>query len=186
MKHTLQNFGTALLAIILALALSACNKNSGDSKSANSSNAPATQFTILAGSELKDLEPLIPAMEQATGLKIKLNYSGTLEAVERLSSGEPTDAAWLASNRYALLNPGVKDKVLQSERTMITPVVLGVKQSKALELGWTNKDGSPNTKITWKDIAQAAEKGRFSFGMTSPSASNTGFSGLMGCTRRQR
>jgi Ca-activated chloride channel homolog len=180
MKHTLQNFGTALLAIILALALSACNKNSGDSKSANSSNAPATQFTILAGSELKDLEPLIPAMEQATGLKIKLNYSGTLEAVERLSSGEPTDAAWLASNRYALLNPGVKDKVLQSERTMITPVVLGVKRSKALELGWISKDGALNTKVTWKDIAQAAEKGRFSFGMTSPSASNTGFSGLMG------
>jgi Ca-activated chloride channel homolog len=180
MKNTLQHIGTALLAVSLAFTLSACNKTSGDSKSANSSNAPTNQFTILAGSELKDLEPLIPAIEQATGLKIKFNYSGTLEAVERLSSGEPTDAAWLASNRYALLNPGVKDKILQSERTMITPVVLGVKQSKALELGWINKDGSPNTKITWKDIAQAAEKGRFSFGMTSPSASNTGFSGLMG------
>lgn len=180
MKRTLRYIGTALLTVSFAFALSACSKKPDDSNNASSGNVPINQLTILAGSELKDLEPLIPAMEQATGLKIKFNYSGTLEAVERLSSGEQTDAAWFASNRYALLTPGVKDKVLQSERTMITPVVLGIKKSKAIELGWVNKDGSTNTKITWKDIAQAAEKGRFSFGMTSPSASNTGFSGLMG------
>jgi Ca-activated chloride channel homolog len=180
MKHVLRHIGTAFLAVGLAFTLSACNKKSDSNNSAGASNTSVNQFSILAGSELKDLEPLIPAMEQATGLKIKFNYSGTLEAVERLSSGEQTDAAWFASNRYALLTPGVKDKVLQSERTMITPVVLGIKKSKAVELGWIGKDGSANTKITWKDIAQAAEKGRFSFGMTSPSASNTGFTGLMG------
>ncbi len=180
MMHRLCHIGKAFVVASLALTLLACNKTPSSDTKAESASAPAGQFTILAGSELKDLEPLIPAMEKATGLSIKFNYSGTLEAVERLSSGEQTDAAWLASNRYALLTPGVKDKIAQSERTMITPVVLGIKQSKALELGWIGKDGSPNTKINWKDIAQAAEKGRFSFGMTNPSASNTGFSGLMG------
>lgn len=174
-------FWRAVGLLLVPALLAACGKAPDPSPGATTATAPpANQFTILAGSELKDLEPLVPAIEQATGLKIKFNYSGTLEAVERLSSGEQTDAAWFASNRYALLTPGVKDKVLQSERTMITPVVLGLKTSKAQELGWVQKDGTPNANLTWKDIAQAAEKGRFSFGMTNPSASNTGFSGLMG------
>lgn len=58
---------------------------------------------------------------------------------------------------------------------MLTPVVLGLKESKATELGW--KD---NRQVTWKDIADAANKGRFTFGMTNPASSNTGFSGLLG------
>jgi Ca-activated chloride channel family protein len=107
-------------------------------------------------------------------------YTGTIDAVERIQAGEQFDAAWLASNRYAMLTPGVKEKVLASERTMLTPVVLGVKRSKAQSLGWVDSNGASNPAITWKDIAQAAEKGRFTFAMTSPSASNTGFSGLIG------
>jgi Ca-activated chloride channel homolog len=170
--------GRSLMLGSLVCALAACSK---DPAPAAVADVPAANtFTILAGSEVKDLEPLLPALEKATGLKLAFKYSGTLEAVERIQSGEQFDAAWLASNRYALLTPGVKDKVLASERTMITPVVLGIKQSKAQSLGWVDSTGQANPNITWKDIAQAAEKGRFSFGMTSPSASNTGFSGLIG------
>lgn len=169
--------GLARAGAGLLLALGALLAACGDKPADSAANAPppANTFTILAGSELKDLEPLLPAAEQATGLKIVLKYTGTLEGVERMAAGEAVDAAWFASNRYALLTPGVKDKVLASERIMLTPVVLGLKESKAKALGWAG-----NANITWKDIAQAAEKGRFTFGMTSPSASNTGFSGLMG------
>lgn len=164
----------ALVASVFALM--ACSPK--NSATANDTSADA--FTILAGSEVKDLEPLLPEIEKATGLRIKLKYAGTLDAVERIQSGEAFDAAWLASNRYALLTPGVKEKVLASERTMFTPVVLGIKRSKALALGWADSAGHSNPSITWKDVAQAAEKGKFTFGMTSPSASNTGFSGLIG------
>lgn len=169
-----------LSAVLLApLLLAACDKAA--SPAATTAVAPAANtFTILAGSEVKDLEPLLPALEAATGLRVVFKYAGTLEAVERVQSGEAVDAAWFASNRYALLTPGVKEKVLASERTMITPVVLGIKQSRAQSLGWVDASGKANPDITWKDIAQAAEKGKFSFGMTSPSASNTGFSGLIG------
>lgn len=187
--------GALLLALslltALALGLSGCNKR--EETSAAPASAPpaskaANSFTILAGSELKDIEPLLPALEQATGLHVVFKYAGTLEAVERLQSGEKRgegsgenfDGAWLASNRYALLTPGVKEKILASERTMLTPVVLGLKQSKAKSLGWLDSNGQQRPGVTWKDIAQAAEKGQFSFGMTSPSASNTGFSGLIG------
>ena len=169
-----RRLGLLLAGLGLGLLLQACSKEeSGQPAAANT-------FTVLAGSELRDLEPLLPDIEKATGLHIALKYTGTLEAVERIQGGEAFDAAWLASNRYALLNPGVKDKVLASERTMQTPVVLGIKRSKAQSLGWADAQGNRKPGITWKDIAQAAEKGRFSFGMTNPGSSNTGFSGLLG------
>lgn len=186
MKNLLSNRPAALLLALcvltaMALGLSGCSRDDAPAPAASTSaQTDASDFTILAGSELKDIEPLLPALEQATGLRVVFKYAGTLEAVERLQSGERFDAAWLASNRYALLTPGVKEKILASERTMLTPVVLGLKQSKAKSLGWIDASGQPRPGVTWKDIAQAAEKGQFSFGMTSPSASNTGFSGLIG------
>lgn len=165
-----------LVILVLLGLLTACEKSETPAKISAPDAGPAiSTFTILAGSEVKDLEPLLPALEKATGLRIVFNYAGTLEAVERIQSGEVFDAAWLASNRYALLTPGVREKVLASERTMLTPVVLGIKQSKAQSLGWAG-----HRNVTWKDIARAAEQGKFTFGMTSPSASNTGFSGLIG------
>lgn len=139
------------------------------------SPSAANVLTVLAGSELKDIEPLLPMVTQATGITLHLRYAGTLEAVEKLQSGEEVDSAWLASNRYAMLVPAAKSRILASERIMLTPVVLGLKESKARELGW--KD---NPKITWKNIADAATQGKFTFGMTNPASSNTGFSGLLG------
>jgi Ca-activated chloride channel homolog len=58
---------------------------------------------------------------------------------------------------------------------MLSPVVLGVKKSTAQRFGW---EGNPN--LTWKDIADKAAAGQFSFAMTDPSASNSGFSALVG------
>jgi Ca-activated chloride channel family protein len=130
---------------------------------------------MLAGSELKDIEPLLASIHAATGVTLVPTYAGTLEAVERLQGGEAIDIAWLANNHYATLVPAVKARIAATERTMLTPVVLGIKQSKATALGWDGKP-APN----WKDIADAAIAGKFTFGMTSPATSNTGFSGLLG------
>jgi Ca-activated chloride channel family protein len=161
----------ALLGICLGLTLAGCGKEDAGGPAANS----ASMLTVLAGSELKDIEPLLPKLTQATGVTLQMHYAGTLEAVEKLQAGEETDVAWLASNRYAMLVPAAKARIAASERTMLTPVVLGLKESKAQELGW--KD---NPKVSWKDIAEAANRGKFTFGMTSPSSSNTGFSALLG------
>jgi Ca-activated chloride channel family protein len=162
-----------LLALCLGVALSGCQKQ--DANSAAPAPAEASVLTVLAGSELKDIEPLLPKVTQATGITVQMRYAGTLEAVEKLQSGEEVDVAWLASNRYAMLVPAAKARIAASERTMLTPVVLGLKTSKAKELGWVD-----NPAVTWKEIAEAANKGKFTFGMTSPAASNTGFSGLLG------
>lgn len=166
MKKTL-----ALLGACLALIATGCQKESAPVQAP----AAASVLKVLAGSELKDIEPLLPKVAQATGIQLQMHYAGTLEAVEKLQDGETVDLAWLASNRYAMLVPAVKARIAASERTMLTPVVLGLKESKATELGW--KD---NPRVTWKDIADAANKGKFTFGMTNPASSNTGFSGLLG------
>jgi Ca-activated chloride channel family protein len=168
-----------LVLACLGLALAGCDKKNEQGADAGASSAgsgsPATTLTVLAGSELKDIEPLLPQISKATGVQLQMRYAGTLDGVERLQNGEATDVAWFASNRYAMLVPGAKSRILASERTMLTPVVLGLKTSKARELGWAD-----NPAVTWKDIATAAEAGRFTFGMTSPASSNTGFSGLLG------
>jgi len=77
----------------MALGLSGCKRQDAAPASNTSAQPDANSFTILASSELKDIEPLLPALEQATGLRVVFKYAGTLEAVERLQSGESFDAA---------------------------------------------------------------------------------------------
>ncbi len=157
-------------ALAMLLALAACQPSRSDQASPE-----RERLQILAGSELKDIEPLLPAIEEATGVELVLTYAGTLEAVETLAGASTVDAAWLASSHYATLVPQVKKRIAASHRTMLTPIVLGIRQSKARELGWEHNAG-----LTWSMIADAARDGKFTFGMTSPATSNTGFSGLLG------
>lgn len=57
---------------------------------------------------------------------------------------------------------------------MLSPVLLGLKASKAHALGWDTAEP------TWKEIADAARDGKFTFGMTNPTSSNTGLTATIG------
>lgn len=129
---------------------------------------------VLAGSELKDLEPIFNDMRKETGIALDLQYVGTLDGVEKISSGDPADLAWFSHGKYLQLV--ASGKVVQQERIMLSPVVLGVKHSKALAWGWLNQ----SKPVTWDDIAAKAGRGDLKFAMTNPSASNSGFTALMG------
>ena len=127
---------------------------------------------VLAGSELKDLEPLLPDIERETGVTLEFTYSGTLDGVERLSAGELFDAAWFSHGKYlTLLDP---ERIKAQERIMLSPVTMGVKRSKAEAWGWTQ------APVTWRDIADKAAAGELRFAMTNPASSNSGFTALMG------
>jgi Ca-activated chloride channel family protein len=140
-----------------------------------SSGSSAPVLHILAGSELKDLEPLLPDLQKATGLSLKFDYIGTLDGAAAISTGDSHALAWFSSNRYLTLLPGATAKILAQQRIMLSPVVLGVKKSTAQQFGWEG-----NANLTWKDIADKAAGGHFTFAMTDPSASNSGFSALVG------
>jgi Ca-activated chloride channel family protein len=165
-------FSTTIL-VALAL-LNSCQKASnhrGTERFGSSGNS----FTILAGSELKDIETgLKDDVRAATGLDLSFSYTGTLEAIDRLAGGSKFDALWVSHGKYLAMNDAMKGRILAQEKTMLSPVILGLKASKAHALGWDTQEP------TWKDIADAAKAGKFTFGMTNPTSSNTGLTATIG------
>jgi Ca-activated chloride channel family protein len=143
------------------------------------SPAPERQNTlhVLAGSELKDVEPLFGDIRAKTGINLVFDYVGTLDGAEQIANGGAGDhaVAWFSSTRYLSLLPGGAGRIAAEQKIALSPVVLGVGRTKARQLGWEN-----NPAVTWRDVAQAANSGRFSFGMTNPASSNSGFSALVG------
>jgi Ca-activated chloride channel family protein len=142
--------------------------------------APTATLTVLAGSELKDLtDPalgnLAAQILKDTGVKLEFTFSGSLDAVDRITAGESYDTVWVSHGKYLALIPGVKEKIRVSEKTMLSPVILALKQSKAKALGWEN-----NPDVTWREIAKAAEAGKISLAITNPASSNTGFVSMVG------
>lgn len=163
-------------SVAMAFALVAACSPGPDSTSAGKDGAlPANAFTILAGSELKDVDAQLGEdIRRATGIDVRFRYAGTLDAIDRLNAGESFDAVWVSHGKYLAMNPELKSRIAAQEKIMLSPVILGVKRSKAEALGWDRNDP------TWKDIADAASAGTFTFGMTNPTASNTGFTALVG------
>ncbi len=169
MKRVLSLFALCLLGLSL---LQGCSKRepAGDAAAA----APKNAFRILAGSELKDVADLVVAYGKTQNVDVVFDYSGTLDAVDRLSEANNFDAVWISHGKYLQLVPAVKGQVKASEKTMYSRVVLGVKPDVVKALGW--KSG----KTGWQDVVAAAKAGKFHFAMTNPTGSNTGFVALAG------
>ena len=132
-------------------------------------------LTVLAGSELRDLEPLFDQIENETGVKLAPKYVGTLDGAELLMAGETTDLAWFSHAKYLSLLQGANARVVAQEKIMLSPVVMGVKESKAQAWGWLN-----NPAVTWREIVAKAGSGELKFAMSNPAASNSGFTALVG------
>ena len=164
--------GRLLAGIAFALLLSACGKQ--EPAAPSPAAAPPAQtgaaFTVLAGSELRDLEPaLIDAARQA-GVTLRLSYAGALDIVERVNAGERFDAILPSNGAYPSLALAVKP--LAREKLFYSRVAFGVKAAKAKAFGWDRQ--AP----TWADIAKVAGDGRLRYAMTNPTSSNTGMSAL--------
>lgn len=160
-----QKITLTFFAFTLIFLLSGCN----------GSGQGGSVLTVLAGSELSDLTPMLDEIQQNTGVRLQFTYTGTLDGAEQIMSGAKYDLGWFSHAKYLNLMPGSKDKVLAQEKIMLSPVVLGVKQSKAQAWGWVN-----NSNLTWNDVVQKASSGELHFAMTNPSSSNSGFSALVG------
>ena len=164
MKPRLLGFALALFTV-----LSAC---SSSQPSVDTSHT----LTVLAGSELKDLVPLLPDIQKTTGYQLSLKYTGSLDGAQAIADGsDKSDAAWFSSGNYLTLLEGKTGRIVAQQPIMLSPVVIGVKRSVAQSLGW-----SGSTSVTWADIANAAKAGNFHFAMTNPAASNSGFVALVG------
>jgi Ca-activated chloride channel family protein len=149
------------LAAVAALALSGCG--------------PGPEFHIVAGSEQKSLEPLVLQFCAKRRVACDIDYKGSLDIGQMVGADQAplVDAVWPASSLWIELydkNHRVKDmkSVAQS------PVILGVKLSKAKELGWAT--GKP---VKMDDILAAVQAGKLKFLMTSATQSNSGASAYL-------
>lgn len=163
----------AATALTLALTLSACGGAAG---AADAARTDPDTLQILAGSEIQDMASVLEAATKETGVKVRFDYTGTLDGAQSVATGTADsryDAVWLPSNRYLSLLPGATDKLASSTKIMQSPVILGVKSSVASRLGWDKNAPS------WAGVEAAVAAGDFRYGMTSPAASNSGFSALV-------
>ena len=131
-------------------------------------------FTIIASQENEELinEIVIP-YAYSKGYDIDVQYAGTLEIIQKLNAGESYDAVWLSNSIWGYMLDS-KVKLSESKFTNISPIIFGIKKSKAEELGFIGKT------INTQDIVNAISEGKLKFSMSNPSITNSGASAYLG------
>lgn len=99
-----------------------------------------TELRILSGSENRELEQILEACEKETGVDIQMTYQGSVDIMRTLQAGaEGYDGVWPASSLWISL--GDEGKIVKHAQSIsTTPVVFGIRESLARELGFTEGD----------------------------------------------
>ncbi len=125
---------------------------------------------------IAEAQPLMPLLTNMF-LRQGLRPSSSLEPFEDylVKGMGHSPAVMVYEAQFIDLLQSGRNIVVTQEKTMLSPVVLGVKESKTRSLGWLD-----NPDVTWKDIADKASAGELRYAMTNPAASNSGFTALVG------
>jgi Ca-activated chloride channel family protein len=131
-------------------------------------------ISIISGSENRTLEPLLEEFTLQTGIKVEMHYKGSLDIMLMLEEGNlEYDAVWPANSIW--LHMGDKNRrVKHAKSIMNSPVIFGVRQSLARELGYLDQE------VMIADILDDIAAKRLRFMMTSATQSNSGASAYMG------
>ena len=173
----------AVLAMIIFLAVlgfSAClgiggGQTAGTGQEADTVIGNGRQsLRILSGSENQELEPILEDFSRESGIRVEMTYQGSLDIMRVLEQDEIAyDAVWPASSLW--LNVGDTGyRVKHGEAVSISPVVFGIRQSLAEELGFVGRE------VSVRDILDAITAGKLKFCMTSATQSNSGASAYIG------
>ncbi len=157
------------------LAYMAMNAENSEETANTSIPNSESVLKVLAGSELKDIEPMLEMIKSKTGVQLQMEYIGTLDGAEKLTSQPGLyDIAWFSHAKYLSLLQADKKLIQAQEKIGISPVIPAVKESLAKQWGWIN-----NPEIAWSQIAEKVKAGQLNYAMTDPTASNSGFSTVM-------
>lgn len=168
----------SLMSIICAISLvfCACSETNESSKAGVNTalGSGDKTFSIISGSENKELEPLIEQFANRENIRIEMTYQGSLDIMHVLEQSDiPYDGVWPASSLW--LNVGdTGHRVKHAESISVSPVVFGIKQSLAQKLGFVGRE------VSIKDLLNAIESGKLRFCMTSATQSNSGASAYIG------
>ena len=170
----------AFLALLCAAGLALAGCGGGGRESAEDSGADSVlgsgreTLRILSGSENEELEPILENFAEEQNVRIEMTYQGSLDIMRALGREEiPYDGVWPASSLWLSVGD-TNFKVKPTESISITPVVFGIRQSLAEELGFVGREVSVN------DLLEAIRGGNLRFCMTSATQSNSGASAYIG------
>lgn len=189
-----RKLGAAAGAIALIVGLfTGCGSSKGSSgtSAAYSDNGKSVTYSVAgskesirvaSGSENKEVGDAVKQAAKQANVSVTVDYMGSLDIMDALRNkgrhaGRDYDAVWPASSMWITLGDTghiVKDQT----STSTTPVVFGVKRSKAEALGWANADGVTKP-VSTKDIMDAVKAGKLSFAMTPATQSNSGASAYL-------
>ncbi len=133
-----------------------------------------TENQILFDDPNSDELAILERFAQDHDIELVPTFQGSVDTMVDLQGGATNyDAVWPASSIW--INMGdTQGVVSRTQSIMSTPVVFGVKRSKAEELGWIGRD------VSVDDILKAAESGQLEFIMSSASQSNSGAMAYLG------
>lgn len=174
-------FSASYLSVALVagalLGLTGCeDKASGSNATTNATSQVASNtLTILAGSELKDMEPILQKASAETGVVLKIEYTGTIDGVDRIKQGQAYDAAWFSQSKYFYDTEENAKKIKGSEKFMFSPIAVGMRQAS-----YSKSNLSTLKQVSWSNLYDLVSQKNYKYAMTDPSASNTGYSALLG------
>ena len=129
---------------------------------------------IVSGSENAELEPILTKFAEQENVRIEMTYQGSLDIMRLLGEEEiPYDAVWPASSLWLTVGD-TEHRVKHAESISVTPVVFGIRQSLAENLGFVGRE------VSVSDLLATIQGGQLSFCMTSATQSNSGASAYIG------
>ena len=131
-------------------------------------------FNILMSSENREFGEYVKDYARKEGYNVNIDYDDTLKITSRINGGEDFDAIWLSNSIWTYMIDSSKAYVGDSKSTSINPIIVGIKKSKAEELGFIGKE------VYSKDILNAIESGKLKFNMSNPVNTNSGASAYLG------
>ena len=174
--------GVLSLILVLTFALSACGiaetfREIDEKPLADRvfrARRPETTLTIVSGSENRILEPILEEFTNEYRYNVEITYLGSLEIMQLLQGEKvPYDAVWPASSLWVSVGDD-RHRVKHLQSTSSTPVIFGIRESVAEDLGFIGRD------VYVRDILEAIQNDKLRFTMTSATQSNSGASAYIG------
>lgn len=155
----------SIIAGFMGIIFNAINKNIIGGKN---------NLRILSSYENRNFEDVILKYSKKQGYNVDFEYMGDLDIVSELNKNSSNyDAVWISNSMwlYMLDNSYL---TTDSKSISISPVVFGIRKSKAESLGLTNKE------ITNDDILNLIKEKQIKYVMPSVTQTNTGATAYLG------
>ncbi len=173
-KNKSSNWGIGLgifLFVMFFLFMGSFIQN-GIEKVFNSGNTQV--LNVLASSDNKIVEDELKEYALKNNIDLNISYMGDIDIVDELNSNSKGyDAVWISNSMWLYMLDNMY-LTSNSKSISISPVVFGIKKSKAKELGLVDKN------VTNKEIVNLIKDKKIKYVMNSVTQTNSGATAFIG------